>query len=55
MSDRFSKIPSPCFVIEEAKLRHNLQLIERVKNEAGVEIIPAFKGFSMWSVFPSPP
>ncbi len=52
MSDRFSKLPSPCFVIEEEKLRNNLQLIERVKNEAGVEIIPAFKGFSMWSVFP---
>lgn len=52
MSDRYKDLPSPCFVIEAHKLRENLKLIERVKNEAGVEIIPAFKGFSMWSVFP---
>lgn len=52
MTDLYDKVPSPCFVIEEKRLRENLKLIERVKNEAGVEIIPAFKGFSMWSVFP---
>ncbi len=52
MIDRFREVPSPCFVIEEEKLRKNLSIIERVKKEAGVEIIPAFKGFSMWSVFP---
>lgn len=52
MPSRFQAVPSPCFVIEEPLLRRNLELISRVKNEAGVEIIPAFKGFSMWSVFP---
>jgi carboxynorspermidine decarboxylase len=52
MNDIYRDVPSPCFVIEESRLRDNLALIERVKNEAGVEIIPAFKGFSMWSVFP---
>lgn len=52
MGSRFWSVPSPCFVIEESRLRANLDLIARVKHEAGVEIIPAFKGFSMWSVFP---
>lgn len=52
MSTRFREVPSPCFIMEEEKLRRNLAIIERVKHEAGVEIIPAFKGFSMWSVFP---
>ena len=52
MSSRFQAVPSPCFVIEESKFRANLDLISRVKKEAGIEIIPAFKGFSMWSVFP---
>ncbi len=52
MSQRFKSVPSPCFVIEEKKLRCNLELINSVKKEANVEIIPAFKGFSMWSVFP---
>lgn len=52
MPSRFENVPSPCFVIEEEKLRANLELISYVMKKAGVEIIPAFKGFSMWSVFP---
>lgn len=47
-----AKIPSPCFVLDEARLRKNLQLIDRVQQEAGVQIILAFKGFAMWSAFP---
>lgn len=45
-------IPSPCFVLEEGKLRQNLQLIDSVQKAAGVTIILALKGFSMFSVFP---
>ena len=44
-------IPSPCYVCEESKLEANLQLMERVQRESGVEIILALKGFSMWSTF----
>lgn len=47
-----AKIPSPCFVLDEARLRKNLQLIDRVQQQAGVQIILAFKGFAMWSAFP---
>lgn len=52
MSIDYSKIPSPCYVIDEKRLRNNLQLIKSVAQNAEVEIILAFKGFSMWSVFP---
>ncbi|WP_343840762.1 carboxynorspermidine decarboxylase [Bowmanella denitrificans] len=45
-------IPSPCYVCEEARLEANLQLMQRVQKEAGVNIILALKGFSMWSTFP---
>jgi carboxynorspermidine decarboxylase len=48
----FSKIPSPCFVLNESAFRANLALIKSVKERAGVEIILAFKAFAMWSVFP---
>jgi len=48
----YSKIPSPCYVIDEELLRNNLRLIKSVSDNAGVEIIPAFKGFSMWKAFP---
>ncbi|MEZ0486145.1 carboxynorspermidine decarboxylase [Fibrella aquatica] len=49
---RLAQAPSPCFVLDEAKLRQNLQLIDAVQREAGVTIILALKGFSMFSVFP---
>lgn len=48
----YPEIPSPCFVLEEDLLRKNLKLIQSVAGEAEVEIILAFKGFAMWSVFP---
>ena len=48
----YTRVPSPCFVLEEARLRKNLELLARVQREAGVKIICALKGFSMWSTFP---
>jgi len=45
-------IPSPCYVLEEDLLRRNLALIKRVKDEAGVDIILAFKAFANWKAFP---
>ncbi|MDB5240240.1 MAG: carboxynorspermidine decarboxylase, partial [Spirosoma sp.] len=45
-------IPSPCYILEEDRLRQNLALIDSVQQAAGVTIILALKGFSMYSVFP---
>ena len=47
----YSQIPSPCFVLDEKALLRNLQLMQRVRKETGVQIIVAFKGFAMWSSF----
>lgn len=47
-----ASIPSPCYVLHEAKLRRNLELMKRVQSESGADIILALKGFSMWSSFP---
>lgn len=47
----FSKIPSPCFVLDEARLKRNLEVLEYVQKESGAKIILAFKGFAMWSTF----
>lgn len=44
-------IPSPCYVLIEEYLERNLQLMQRVQQKTGVNIILALKGFSMWSVF----
>jgi carboxynorspermidine decarboxylase len=46
------KYPSPSFILDEALLRKNLELIDHVQKSAGVKVILAFKGFAMWSAFP---
>jgi carboxynorspermidine decarboxylase len=46
-----SQVPSPCYLLEAAKLRSNLELIDRVQKESACTIILALKGFAMWSSF----
>jgi carboxynorspermidine decarboxylase len=48
----YLRAPSPSYVLDEALLRQNLRLIKEVQDSAGITIILAFKGFSMWSAFP---
>jgi len=43
---------TPIYIIEEKKLRRNLQLIADVAKKADVEIILAFKAFALWKTFP---
>lgn len=47
-----SRVPSPCFVVDEVKLRDNLQILKHVSDASGVEILLALKAFSMWSLAP---
>lgn len=47
-----SRIPSPCYVLDERLFRANLALIRSVKEQAGVNIILAFKAFALWKAFP---
>lgn len=46
-----SAIPTPAYIVYEDALRRNLQLIEYVKKEAGVDIIMAFKANALWRTF----
>ncbi len=46
------QIPTPCYIVYEDRLRRNLELINRVKKEAGVNIIIAFKANALWRTFP---
>lgn len=43
---------SPAFILEEAKLRNNLSLVQRVAEQAGVDIILALKAYAFWPTFP---
>jgi len=48
----YQSIPSPAYVLEEAKLIRNLEWLKRVQDEAEIHIICALKGFSFHHVFP---
>jgi carboxynorspermidine decarboxylase len=44
--------PSPAFVVDLGRLRHNLAILDEVQKRSGAKILMALKAFSMWSVFP---
>jgi carboxynorspermidine decarboxylase len=44
--------PSPAYVVDLARLRHNLSILDEVQKRSGARILMALKAFSMWSVFP---
>lgn len=48
----FEGFNRPAYILEEAKLRKNLQLITHVAKEANIEVILAFKAFALWKTFP---
>ena len=48
----FSNINRPMYILEERRLRDNLQLIQSVAVKADVEIILAFKAYALWKTFP---
>lgn len=49
---KISDLPTPFYIVYEDKLRRNLEVISRVKREAGVNIIMAFKANALWKTFP---
>lgn len=47
-----SQLPTPAYVQVEEQLRANLERIQYVAQEAGVDIILAFKAYALWKLFP---
>src|SRR5690242_7048740 len=47
-----SKLPSPCYVVDERLLKKNLEALDYVQEKTGANIILATKAFSMFSTFP---
>lgn len=45
-------VPTPCYVINEAALIRNLEILRRVEKEAGCRILLAQKAFSNYTYYP---
>ena len=46
------KLPSPCYVIDEAALMHNAEILRGVQDRTGAKILLAQKAFSCYHVYP---
>ncbi|MCP5397546.1 MAG: carboxynorspermidine decarboxylase [Sphingomonadaceae bacterium] len=47
-----SRVDSPAFVVDAAKLRANLQMLAEIRDAADIKVLAALKAFSMFSVAP---
>ena len=47
-----SRVPSPCFVVDEVEVENNLKILNSVQQESGAKVLLALKAFSMFSLAP---
>jgi carboxynorspermidine decarboxylase len=45
-----TRVPSPCFVVDEVAVRRNLAMLKAVGDGADAKVLLALKAFSMWSL-----
>lgn len=48
----FLKVPTPCYVIDEERLIHNLEILKGVEKRTGAKILLAQKAFSCYHLYP---
>jgi carboxynorspermidine decarboxylase len=47
-----NSLPTPCYVIDEAALKHNLEILRGVQERTGAKILLAQKAFSCYHLYP---
>src|SRR3546814_15261522 len=47
-----TRVPSPAFVVDAAKVRANLAVLRAICAASGARVLAALKAFSMWSLGP---
>jgi carboxynorspermidine decarboxylase len=47
-----SRVPSPCFVVDEAAIRRNLGVLAEISERSGARVLAALKAFSMFALAP---
>ncbi len=48
----FSELPTPCYVVDEALIERNLEVLKGVMERTGAKILLAQKAFSMYALYP---
>ncbi len=47
-----NRVDSPAFVVDAARLRTNLRVLQDIGEQSGAKVLAALKAFSMWSTAP---
>jgi len=47
-----SRLPSPCFVVDEIAVQQNLTVLHDVGEQSGAKVLAALKAFSMFELAP---
>ena len=45
-----NRVPTPCYVVDEEKIRSNLEVLRSIADRSGTNLLLALKAFSMWSL-----
>lgn len=48
----YKEVSTPCYIVDEGLLKHNLKILRRVCDETGCKILLAQKAFSMYYFYP---
>ena len=52
LSEKLGALPTPCYVIDEEALIHNLEILQRMEKETGCHVLLAQKAFSNYKTYP---
>lgn len=48
----FDKVQTPCYIVDEKKIKDNLKILRQVQKASGCKILLAQKAFSMYALYP---
>ena len=51
-AELFGKLPTPCYILDEAALRRNGEILARVAARTGCKMLLAQKAFSNYDLYP---
>lgn len=49
---KIDQLQTPCYVIDEKKMRENLEILKKVQEDTGCKILLAQKAFSGFALYP---
>ena len=49
---KIDQLQTPCYVIDEKKMRENLEILKKVQEDTGCKILLAQKAFSGFTLYP---